>query len=93
MELRGWTASSSVRAMKTGGVSGVTCFSGESKRQRNCASGWFFAPMVRYLRTFAPGGTIKDQVTAWAKTQHSPDVAPLSDEEIEALRKYLIAND
>ena len=71
----------------------LTCFSGESKRQRNCASGWFFAPMVRYLRTFAPGGTIKDQVTAWAKTQHSPDVAPLSDEEIAALRKYLIVNE
>lgn len=71
----------------------LTCFSGESKRQRNGDTGWFFYPMVKYLRTFAPGGTIKDQVTAWAKTQHSPDVAPLSEEEIEALRKYLIASD
>lgn len=71
----------------------LTCFSGESKRQRNGATGWFFAQMVRYLRTFAPEGTIKDQVTAWAKTQHSPEVAPLSDEEIESLRKYLIVEE
>ena len=49
--------------------------------------------MVRYLRTFAPEGTIKDQVMAWAKTQHSPEVAPLSDEEIAALRNYWIVND
>ena len=71
----------------------LTCFSGESKRQRNGETGWFFYPMVKYLRTFAPEGTIKDQVTAWAKTQHSPEVAPLSDEEIAALRKYMIVND
>lgn len=68
----------------------LTCFSGESKRQRNGETGWFFYPMVKYLRTFAPEGTIKDQVTAWAKTQHSPEVTPLSDDEIAALRKYLI---
>ena len=71
----------------------LTCFSGESKRQRNGETGWFFYPMVKYLRTFAPGGTIKDQVTAWAKTQHSQEVAPLSDEEIESLRKYLIVEE
>lgn len=71
----------------------VTCFSGESKRQRNGETGWFFAQMVRYLRTFAPEGTIKDQVIAWAKTQHSPEVPPLSDEEIASLRQYLLVKE
>ena len=71
----------------------LTCFSGESKRQRNGETGWFFYPMVKYLRSFTPSGTIKDQVMAWAKTRHSDTVDPLSDEEIEALRNYLIVKD
>ena len=71
----------------------LTCFSGESKRQRNGETGWFFYPMVKYLRTFAPAGTIKDQVTAWAMTRHSEDVDPLSRDEIELLRSLLIVKD
>lgn len=70
----------------------LTTYAG-SVHKRDGSAGWFFYPMVKYLRTFAPEGTIKDQVMAWAKTQHSPEVAPLSDEEIAALRNYLIVND
>ncbi len=72
----------------------LTSFVGFSGiRERNGKSGWFFAPMVRYLRQFAPEGNIKDQVTAWAITRHSEEVAPLSKDEIELLRSLLIVKE
>lgn len=79
----------------------LTYFSGSYRRRNgNYGSnrtasdgGWFFSPMVRYLRTFAPSGTIKDQVTAWAKTRHSNSVDPLTDAEIGLLRQYLLVAD
>lgn len=55
----------------------LTSFVGFSgARRRNGNGGWFFAPMVRYLRTFAPEGTINDQVYVWATTRHSETVDP-----------------
>ena len=63
----------------------VTYYSG-SKRKRNGESGWYFGPMVRYLRTFAPGKTIQEQVTAWATTGENA----LALEEIEKLKALLL---
>ena len=67
----------------------VTYYSG-SNRKRNSSTGWFYKPMIKYIRTFAPGGTITDQVTAWAKTRHSEKVNPLTDNEIELLKALLL---
>lgn len=67
----------------------VTYYSG-SNRKRNSSSGWFYKPMIKYIRTFAPNGTITDQVTAWAKTRHSDKVDPLTDDEIQALKDLLL---
>ena len=63
----------------------VTYYSG-SKRKRNGESGWYFGPMVRYLRTFAPGKTIQEQVTAWATTGENA----LTLDEIEKLKALLL---
>ena len=63
----------------------VTYYSG-SKRKRNGESGWYFGPMVKYLRTFAPGKTIQEQVTAWATTGENA----LSLEEVEELKALLL---
>ena len=63
----------------------VTYYSG-SKRKRNGESGWYFGPMVRYLRTFAPGKTIQEQVTAWATTGENA----LSLEEVEEFKALLL---
>ena len=67
----------------------LTYYSG-SNRKRDCSTGWFYRPMVKYIRTFAPGGNITDQVTAWAKTRHSDTVDPLTDQEIDALKELLL---
>lgn len=67
----------------------VTYYSG-SNRKRNSSTGWFYKPMIRYIRTFAPSGTITDQITAWAKTRHSSEVDPLTDEEIQALKDLML---
>jgi len=67
----------------------LTTYAG-SVHKRDGSAGWFFYPMVKYLRTFAPNGTIKDQVTAWAVTRHSADVDPLTKDEIDLLQKLLI---
>lgn len=67
----------------------LTYYSG-SYRKRDCSSGWFYRPMVKYIRTFAPGATIGEQVTAWAKTRHSDNVDPLTDEEIDELKAMLL---
>lgn len=67
----------------------VTFYSG-SNRKRNSSTGWFYKPMIKYIRTFAPGKSINDQVTAWAKTRHSEKVDPLSDQEIEDLKQLLL---
>lgn len=67
----------------------LTYYSG-SNRKRNGSTGWFYKPMVKYLRTFAPKGNIQDQVTAWARTRHSDAVDPLTDDEIQELKTLLL---
>ena len=67
----------------------VTYYSG-SNRKRNSSSGWFYKPMIKYIRTFAPGKTITEQVTVWAKTRHSDKVDPLTDEEIQKLKDLML---
>ena len=67
----------------------LTFFSGSS-RKRDGSTGWFFKSMVRYIRTFAPGRSIGEQVTAWAKTRHSDEVDPLTDDEIALLKTLLL---
>ena len=67
----------------------VTYYSG-SNRKRNSSTGWFYKPMIKYIRTFAPSGSITDQVTAWAKTRHSDTVDPLTDEEIQTLKDLML---
>ena len=61
-----------------------------SIHRRNSDGGWFYKGMVNYIRTFAPGGTITDQVTAWAKTKHSDEVAPLTDDELRELKELML---
>ena len=61
-----------------------------SVHRRNSEGGWFYKPMVYYIREFDPKGTIQDQVTAWAKTRHSDKVDPLTDEEIEVLKSLML---
>ena len=71
----------------------VTYYSG-STRKRDGSAGWYYPPLVKYLRTFAPNGTINEQVKAWAKTRYNNStIDPLSEEEIELLRSYLITTD
>ena len=41
--------------------------------------------------TFA-GETMQEKVTSWAKTQHSTSQAPLTDEEIGRLKKYMLTD-
>lgn len=67
----------------------LTYFS-ESDRRRNSSTGWYFKPMVKYLRTFAPGRSIQEQVTAWAHTRFSENTDPLSDVEIKQLQSLLL---
>ena len=61
-----------------------------SIHRRNGDGGWFFKAMVKYFRTFAPGQTIQEQVTAWAKTRHSPDVEPITDDELKELKEFML---
>ena len=61
-----------------------------SIHRRNSEGGWFYKPMVKYIRSFAPGKTIQEQVTAWAKTSHSEEVDPLTDQEIQELKGLLL---
>ncbi|MBR4228394.1 MAG: tyrosine-protein phosphatase [Bacteroidales bacterium] len=61
-----------------------------SVHRRNSDGGWFYKPMVYYIREFDPKGTIQDQVTAWAKTRHSDKVDPLTDKEIQELKDLML---
>ena len=61
-----------------------------SIHRRNCDGGWFYRGMVNYIRSFAPGQAIQEQVTAWAKTRHSDQVDPLTDQEIADLKQLLL---
>lgn len=61
-----------------------------SIHRRNSEGGWFYRGMVNYIRSFAPGKSINEQVTAWAKTRHSDEVDPLTDDEIQALKDLLL---
>lgn len=67
----------------------LTYYSGSS-RKRNGSTGWFYKPMVNYIRSFAPEKTIQEQVTAWAQTRHSDSVEPLTDSEIAELKQLLL---
>ena len=67
----------------------LTTYSNSTHR-RNSVGGWFYKPMVQYIRSFAPGKTIEEQVTAWAKTRHSEDMDPLTDQEIQDLKELLL---
>lgn len=67
----------------------LTYYSGSS-RKRNGSTGWFYKPMVNYIRSFAPESTIQEQVTAWAKSKHSDSVDPLTDGEIAELKQLLL---
>lgn len=72
----------------------VTYYSG-SHRKRDGTAGWYYPPMIKYLRTFAPeNGTINQKVETWAKTRYNnSSIDPLTDEEINQLRSLLIATD
>ena len=61
-----------------------------SIHRRNGDGGWFYKGMVKYIRSFAPGKTIQEQVTAWAKTRHSDQVDPLTDQEIEDFKQLML---
>ena len=61
-----------------------------SIHRRNSEGGWFYKGMVNYISSFAPGKTIQEQVTAWAKTKHSDEVAPLTDNELKELKELLL---
>lgn len=50
--------------------------------------------LITYLRTFgAPGTSINDLVLKWATTRYTDTVDPLTMDEIDLLRKYLIVKD
>ena len=70
----------------------LTTYAG-SVHKRDGSAGWFFAPMVKYIRAFAPGKSIGEQVEAWAKTRHSDSVDPLTADEIARLREYMLVKD
>lgn len=61
-----------------------------SIHRRNGEGGWFYKAMVKYMRSFAPEKTIQEQVTAWARQRHSDQVDPLTDEEIEELKRLML---
>lgn len=67
----------------------LTYFSG-SDRRRTSSTGWNYKAMIKYIRTFAPGRSIGEQVTTWAKTRFSSETDPLSDAEIEQLKALLL---
>lgn len=61
-----------------------------SIHRRNSEGGWFYRGMVNYIRSFAPGKSINEQVTAWAKMRHSDEIEPLTDKEIEELKALML---
>ena len=72
--------------------------SGHQSRLRNMKTGnYIYSQQIYYLRNGSFGDpsqlTINELVKNWAKTQHLPEVAPLSDEEIALLRQYLLVTD
>lgn len=78
----------------------LTSFDGSHSRKRNDTSAtnpeYIFTWLINYLRSDKFGGTsvsINQNVVNWAKTQHSPAVAPLSDEEIATLRRLLVVTE
>lgn len=78
----------------------LTSFDGSHSRKRNDTSAtnpeYIFTWLINYLRSDKFGGTsvsINQNVVNWAKTQHSPAVAPLTDEEIATLRRLLVVTE
>ena len=77
----------------------LTTFAGSNKRQRNYRATedetHILYELVTYLRRFGypQVSSINELVVNWATTRHSPDVDPLTMDEIKQLRKYLIVKD
>jgi len=77
----------------------LTTFDGSNKRFRNYRATedetHILYELITYLRKFGDfkTQTINELVENWATTRHSPDVDPLTPEEIALLRKYLIVKD
>ena len=61
-----------------------------SIHRRNSEGGWFYKGMVNYIRSVAPGKSSQEQVTAWAKTKHSEEVDPLTDDELKEMKQLLL---
>ena len=77
----------------------LTTFWGRGARLRNARAGLFencvLLELITYLREYgdAKEQSINQLVLNWATTRHSPDVDPLTKEEIDLLREYLIEKD
>ena len=77
----------------------ITTFAGANTRLRNFrateSETHILFELVTRVREFGDPGTqsINQLVYNWATTSHSPDVDPLTDQEIALLRQYLIQKD
>ena len=77
----------------------ITTFAGANTRLRNFrateSETHILFELVTRVREFGDPGTqsINQLVYNWATTRHSPDVDPLTDQEIALLRQYLIQKD
>ena len=77
----------------------LTTFWGRSVRLRNARAGLFencvLYEMVTYLRRYGypQARSMNQLVLNWATSRHSPSVDPLSLEEIELLKDYLLEKD
>ncbi|MBO6082776.1 MAG: hypothetical protein J6P46_07120, partial [Bacteroidales bacterium] len=57
---------------------------------------YIYTWLINYLRQDKCGGTsfsINKNVDNWAKTRHSQDVDPLTDDEIATLRRLLVVTE
>ena len=74
----------------------LTSFGGSSRHRNDNSSTFRYTWLINYLRSGDFGGysvTINQNVENWAKTRFSEDVAPLTDNEIAQLRKYLVVTE
>lgn len=77
----------------------LTTFAGQNKRLRNFRATeqetHILYELVSYLRQFGDPATtsINELAFKWATTRHSENVDPLTAEEIDMLRKYMVVKD
>ncbi len=77
----------------------LTTFAGTNKRLRNYRATeketHILYELITHIRKFGNPKTesVNQLVENWATTRHSPDVDPLTKDEIKLLRKYLIVKD